>query len=150
MNMSETSRPLPRIDEDSQLYWVSAHDHALKLQQCDNCGQYRFYPSHACHFCQSLSFHWQPVSGRGEVYTYSVLLRARGNPFEDLLPLIVVLVKLEEGPVMMSNLFNCEPEAVRIGMPVTLSYEDVNGEVTLPIFVPSGESAGEASQPSAT
>lgn len=134
--MANHSRPLPRIDEDSREYWASAHAHALKLQRCDNCHSFRFYPSHACHHCGSLKYTWEPIGGFGEIYTYSVLKRARGNPFEDLLPLILVLVKLDEGPVMMANLFNCDESEVSIGMKVQVSYEDVNDEITLPVFVP--------------
>jgi uncharacterized OB-fold protein len=130
-------RPLPRIDKDSEQYWRSAHDHALELQRCSSCGQFRFYPSHACHNCRSMEFEWVPVRGRGEIYTYSVLKRARGNPFEDLLPLVLVLVTLEEGPTMMGNLFECPEDKIRFGMPVKLSYEDVNDEITLPVFVPA-------------
>jgi uncharacterized OB-fold protein len=135
--MANTSRPLPRIDKDSEEYWASAHDHALKLQRCRNCARFRFYPSHACHHCASTEFDWALISGRGEVYTFSILRRARGNVFEDILPLVLVLVKLEEGPAMMANLFDCTEEQVRIGMPVRLSYEDVNDEITLPVFVPA-------------
>jgi uncharacterized protein len=144
MTMSNPSRPLPLIDKDSEEYWKSAHEHALKLQQCSRCGWVRFYPSHACTNCASLEFEWKPISGRGEIYTYSVLLRARGNPFEDLLPLILVLVKLEEGPAMMANLFECEQDDVSIGMPVEISYEDVNDEITLPIFVPAAHHDGDS------
>ena len=135
--MANTSRPLPRIDKDSEEYWASARAHALKLQRCRNCQRFRFYPSHACHHCASLDFDWEPISGRGEVYTYSILRRARGNPFEDLLPLVLVLVTLEEGPAMMANLTECAEQDVRIGMPVRISYEDVNEEISLPVFVPA-------------
>lgn len=130
-------RPLPRIDADSEKYWESAREHSLKLQRCNSCGAFRFYPSHACHKCRSLEFEWEPVSGRGEVYTYSVLKRARGNSFEDMLPLVLVLVTLEEGPTMMGNLFECPEDKIRFGMPVKLSYEDVNEQIALPVFVPA-------------
>ncbi len=130
-------RPLPRIDKDSEKYWESAREHALKLQRCSACGAFRFYPSHACHRCRSTDFAWVAVSGRGEIHTYSVLKRARGNPFEDLLPLVLVLVTLEEGPTMMGNLFECPEDEIRFGMPVRLAYEDVNDEITLPVFVPA-------------
>lgn len=130
-------RPLPRIDKDSERYWASAHDHDLQLQRCTVCGRFRFYPSRACHYCQSLEFEWAEVSGRGEVYTYSILKRARGNPFEELLPLTLVLVKLEEGPTMMSNLIDCPGEDVRIGLPVEVAYEDLDDEISLPVFRPA-------------
>ncbi len=138
---TSNSRPLPRIDKDSEPYWASAHDHDLQLQRCTNCGHFRFYPSRACHYCQSLEFEWDEVSGKGEIYSFSILKRARGNPFEDLLPLTVVLVKLAEGPVMMSNLIDCPEDQVKIGLPVEIAYEDVDAEITLPVFRPAAEVA---------
>ena len=131
------SRPLPRINRDSAPYWRSAKEHDLELQRCSSCERFRFYPSLSCTFCQSLEAEWVPISGRAEVYTYSVVHRAPGAPFADLLPLIVAMVELEEGPAMMTNLVDVDPAEVRIGMPVELAYEDVDDEVTLPVFRPS-------------
>lgn len=130
-------RPLPHVNKDSEPYWRSAKEHALKLQRCNDCGRFRFYPSRACTWCHSLEFDWAPVSGKGEVFTYSVVARGPGSPFEDLLPLVVAMVVLEEGPAMMSNIVGCPEAEVRIGMPVQLSYQDVNEQVTLPVFVPA-------------
>jgi uncharacterized OB-fold protein len=129
-------RPVPRINRDSAPYWQSAKEHALKLQRCASCERFRFYPSLSCHFCGSLDFDWVPISGRGEIYTHSVVYRGPGAPFADLLPLVVAMVTLEEGPAMMSNVVGVEPEAVHIGMKVQLAYEDVDDEITLPVFEP--------------
>jgi uncharacterized OB-fold protein len=130
-------RPLPRINRDSAPYWESAKEHSLKLQRCTQCERFRFYPSLACHFCSSLEFEWLPISGRGELYTYSIVHRGPGAPFADLLPLVVAMVTLEEGPVLMSNVVGVEPEQVRIGMPLKIAYEDVSDEITLPVFEPA-------------
>lgn len=127
-------RPLPRINRDSAAYWQSAKEHNLKLQRCAKCERLRFYPSLSCHYCGSLDFDWTPISGRGEVYTYSVVHRAPGAPFADLIPLIVAMITLEEGPTMMANLIDIEQAAVKIGMPVELAYEDVTDDITLPVF----------------
>ena len=130
-------RALPRINRDSAPYWQSAKEHNLKLQRCAQCERFRFYPSLSCHFCRSLVFEWLPISGRGEVYTYSVVYRGPGAPFADLLPLVVAMITLEEGPTMMSNVVGIAPEDVRIGMPVRIAYEDVNDDITLPVFEPA-------------
>jgi uncharacterized OB-fold protein len=130
-------RPLPRINRDSAPYWKSSKEHNLKLQRCSRCERFRFYPSLSCHFCSSLEFEWLPISGRGEVHTYSVVYRGPGAPFADLLPLVVAMVTLEEGPTMMSNIVGTDPEDVRIGMPVQIAYEDVNDQITLPVFEPA-------------
>lgn len=130
-------RPLPTINRDSDPYWASAREHALKLQRCQRCHKFRFYPSLSCHFCGSLDFDWAPISGRGEVYTFTVVHRGPGSPFADLLPLVVAMVTLEEGPTMMTNIVGCPIEDVAIGMPVEISYEDINDRITLPVFTPA-------------
>ena len=130
-------RPLPHINRDSAPYWRAARAHRLELQRCGECRRFRFYPSRACHFCGSLAFEWEPLSGRGEVYTYTIVHRGPGSPFEELLPLVVAMVTLEEGPTMMSNIVGCPHDQVRIGMPVQVAFEDVNDEVALPVFVPA-------------
>ncbi len=97
--MPNVTRYLPTIDADSRPYWDSAKQHAAKMQRCDNCGKFRFYPSPACHFCGNLEFTWTPISGKGEIYSFTILERAQGNSFSDLVPIAIVMVTLDEGPV---------------------------------------------------
>lgn len=132
--MSMQNRPLPTVTQDSAEFWASARERALKLQRCDRCGEFRYYPSPICHFCSSDAFTWTPVSGSGTIYSYTVLERAKGNPFEDDVPITIVLVTLAEGPVIMSNLLDADPAAIAIGQPVTLDYADIDNEITLPVF----------------
>jgi uncharacterized protein len=138
MTMGDTAswRPLPRITLDSEEFWKSTREHAMRLQKCDKCGEFRYYPSEACHNCGSLEYQWLPVSGKGEIHTFTVLHRARGNPFENETPIAIILVTLDEGPTMMSNLIDYEDADLAIGQRVEVDYEDVNDEVTLPVFRP--------------
>ena len=133
-------RPLPRVNRDSAKYWESARAHELQLQRCDNCSKLRFYPSLSCRYCGSLDFEWTPISGKGEVYTYSIVYRAPGASYSDLLPLVVAMITLDEGPSMMSNVIGVDPSEVKIGMRVRLAYEDVNEAWTLPVFELDDES----------
>jgi uncharacterized OB-fold protein len=128
------NRPLPTVTSDSAEFWSSARERAVRLQRCERCGEYRYYPSPICHFCSSDEFTWQPISGAGTIYSYTVLERAKGNPFEGDVPITIVLVELAEGPVMMSNLIDGDPADLAIGARVTIDYADVDGEVTLPVF----------------
>jgi uncharacterized protein len=137
--MPNVTRFLPRVDDDSRAYWESAKAHAAKLQKCGNCGQFRFYPSPACHFCGSLAFTWTPISGKGTIYSYSILERAKGNSFADLVPIAIVMVTLDEGPVMLSDLVGYDPDTVYIGQHVEMTYEDITDEITLPMFRPATE-----------
>ena len=135
--MGKITRPLPTITEDHAEFWVATKAHELKLQKCDRCGRFWYYPGPVCHYCSSREFTWTAVSGRGTIYSYSVLERAKGNPFEGDVPITIILVRLEEGPVMMSNLIDYEPGQLRIDAPVTVDYEDVDDQVTLPVFRPA-------------
>lgn len=135
--MSMQNRPLPTVTIESEEFWKSARERALKLQRCDKCQEFRYYPSPICHFCSSDRFTWERVSGNGTIYSYTVLERAKGNPFEGDVPIAIVLVELAEGPVMMSNLIDYDPEQIAIGQAVTLDYADVNDEITLPVFRPA-------------
>ena len=135
--MGTIHRPLPTITEDHAEFWVATKAHELKLQKCDRCGRFWYYPGPVCHYCSSREFTWTAVSGKGTIYSYSVLERAKGNPFEGDVPITIILVRLEEGPVMMSNLIDYEPGQLRIDAPVTVDYEDVDDQVTLPVFRPA-------------
>ncbi len=135
--MGTITRPLPTITEDHAEFWVATKAHELKLQKCDRCSRFWYYPGPVCHYCSSREFTWTAVSGRGTIYSYSVLERAKGNPFEDDVPITIILVRLEEGPVMMSNLVDYEPGQLAIDAPVVVDYEDVDERVTLPVFRPA-------------
>lgn len=134
---STVARPLPTITEDNAEFWRSTREHAMKLQKCDRCGRFWYYPGPVCHYCGSTRFTWTPVSGRGTIYSYSVLESAKGNPFADDVPIALILVRLEEGPVMMSNLVDDVDGVLAVELPVSLVYEDVDDELTLPVFRPA-------------
>jgi uncharacterized OB-fold protein len=134
LNPTLRNRPLPTVIEDSAEFWKSAKERRLKLQRCDECGYWRYYPSPVCHSCGSFAYQWTPISGRGTIWTYTVLHRARGNTFQDDVPLALALVELEEGAIIMSNVVDCQPEDLAIGRPVTIDYGDIDDDVTLPLF----------------
>ncbi|CAN5292848.1 hypothetical protein BH09ACT5_BH09ACT5_17770 [soil metagenome] len=135
--MKHITRPLPTITADNEEFWKSTKAHATKLQRCNVCGNFWYYPGPVCHHCGAQDWTWTAVSGKGTIYSFSVLERAKGNPYENDVPIAIVLVRLEEGPVIMSNLFDYEPADLAIDARVEMTYEDVNDEVTLPVFVPA-------------
>lgn len=136
--MTTITRPLPTITEDSEEFWRSTREHAMRLQKCNQCSAFWYYPGPVCHSCGATDFTWTAVSGAGTIYSYSVLERAKGNPFADDVPIAIILVRLAEGPVMMSNLVDYAPEQLAVDAAVEVAYEDVNDEVTLPVFRPAG------------
>jgi hypothetical protein len=89
-----------------------------------------------CPECHSLDFAWAPMSGRGTVYTYAIVNQPLHPFWSGRTPYNVVLVELEEGVRIVSNLVDCPNDLVRIGMPVTVVWEDVTDEISLPMFKP--------------
>lgn len=118
-------------------FWESVARHAARLQKCSDCGAFRFIPLELCPHCHSEAAEWTPISGRGEVYTYTIVHRAPTPAYQADAPYVIAHVTLEEGPRMISNLIGIAPDQVRIGMPVRMVYEDVAPEVSLFKFEPA-------------
>jgi hypothetical protein len=130
------TRPLPRIDEESRGWWEALARHELYVQRCRGCGTKRFYPRAVCPACLSGATEWVRASGRGTVYSFTVTHQNQAPGFHDAVPYVLALVELAEGVTLMTNVVDCAPEEVRIGMPVEVVFEDVTAEVTLPKFRP--------------
>ena len=97
-------RPLPVPTKVSQPYWDGCREGRLRIQRCSACGTHLFYPVYMCHECTSQKLEWIDASGRGTVYSYSVIYRAPYAGLSDSGPYTVALVELEEGPIMMSQI----------------------------------------------
>jgi uncharacterized OB-fold protein len=86
--------------------------------------------------CLSSEAIWERASGRGTVYTFTVTHQNQAPGFRDELPYVFAIVELAEGVRIVTNVVGCPPDAVRIGMPVEVVFEDVTPEITLPKFRP--------------
>jgi uncharacterized OB-fold protein len=131
------AKPVPTPSKESQPYWDSARDHALRLQKCAGCGAFRFPPSPVCPECWGKSFAWEPISGRGKIYTFCTYRRLYHPGFGDDLPYVLAVIALEDGPRLLSNVIDCRPEDVRCDMPVEVVYRDVTDAISLPLFRPA-------------
>ncbi len=131
--------PLPWPYQDTADYWAAARDHRFIIQRCTACGEHQFYPRGVCSHCLSSDLEWNEASGQGTVYSFSVNHRAPHPGFADKLPFVLAIIELAEGPRMMTNIVECDPESVTIGMAVTVTFDDVTEEVTLPKFRPAQE-----------
>jgi uncharacterized protein len=128
-----TAIPLPDPDEDTAFFWEATAAGRLDILRCDACATFIHYPRPSCRACGSTSLRPATVSGRGTVYSYTVTHTPA--PGYDA-PFAVVLVELEEqaGLRMVSQLVDVEPEDVRIGMAVEVTFRQIEGGVTLPLF----------------
>jgi uncharacterized protein len=127
-------RPRPKIDADGAPFWAATRERRLVIQRCADCGRLRYFPRRHCPVCWSATVDWVPVSGRGTIYTYSVVRRSPSPGFKDLVPYAVALIDLEEGVRVFSRLVDCAVEDVGIGAPVDVRFEALDDEVTLPLF----------------
>ena len=135
--MTQYNKPLPEITLLTEPFWQGTTEHQLRLQRCDDCGTFRFIPKEVCPNCTSVQATWTPVSGAGEVYSYSTVYRGTPQAFQEDVPYIVVMVELSEGPRIISHLIDCAPDQVQIGMPVTVVFEDATPEMSLYKFRPA-------------
>jgi uncharacterized protein len=132
-------RPLPGSDALTAPYWAAANEKRFVLPRCVDCGKHHFYPRARCPHCGSTRIEWAAASGRGTVYTYTVIQRAPSPAFAADVPYVVATIALAEGPHLMSNVTGCAPDAVRIGMPVKVAFRELPGGVMLPVFEPAGD-----------
>jgi uncharacterized OB-fold protein len=131
--------PLPAASAETYPWWQAATQHKLVVQRCGRCGEYRHPPKPICPLCQSPEYGWNEVSGRGTVYTYTVVHQAFVPSLAEKLPYVVAAIELEEldGVRVVSNVVDVEPADVRIGMPVEVAWEDMGPELALPRFRPA-------------
>jgi uncharacterized OB-fold protein len=130
--------PLPVPGEDSRGYWEAAREGRLAIQRCAACRRWFHPPGVICTHCGSEKLAFEPVSGRGQVYSYSVMYDKRVRGFEERVPYVSAWVELEEQPllIVVANVYDLAPEAVRIGLPVEVFFEKITDAVTLPQFRP--------------
>jgi uncharacterized OB-fold protein len=131
--MAEFNRPLPVPDGDTKPYWDAAKEHRLVIQRCQDCQQAIFYPRSICPHCMSDRLAWIEASGKGTIYSYTVVHRAP-LAFADSAPYVVALIDLAEGVRMMTNVVGAPPADVGIGAAVEVVFDDVTPEITLPKF----------------
>jgi hypothetical protein len=128
--------PLPEPHVDYEEFWQGCRDNRLVIQRCDDCGRYRHHPRPLCPKCRSWNAKWTKISGKGEVWSYTIITHPIDLAVEDKTPYNIVEIELleQEGLRMISNLIDCKNEEIYIGMPVIVVFEEISPEITLPRF----------------
>ncbi len=134
--MPETKKALPLITASNKPFWDAARRHELLLYKCPDCGM--FYTQIVDCSCGSSLGDWVESSGRGNVFTFCIYRQAFHPAWQNDIPYNVAYVKLAEGPLLMTNIVDCPNEDIYIGMPGEVVFEDINEEISLPKFRPSG------------
>ena len=135
--MTEYKKPLPEITAESRPFWEGCRSHRLLIQRCRGCGNVQHYPRAVCATCWSEELTWQKSPGRGSVYTFTVVHRTEARGFREEVPYVIAYVELEEGVQLLTNLVGSDPARLSIGMPVEVTFEDVDDQITIPRFKPT-------------
>jgi uncharacterized OB-fold protein len=117
----------PRRTIETAAFWDGCAAGRLVLPRCDACNELIWYPRGFCPFCASTSVTQTELSGRGTIYSFTIMRRGNG-PFSDHAPYVIAYVTLDEGPVVMSNLIGADPTEVFVGQHVTAAFESVGDD----------------------
>lgn len=129
------ARPHPARSSDTAFFWEGAERGELLIQRCTGCQALRHPPGPGCPACGCLDWDTVASSGRGAVHTFAVHHHPPIPGFD--YPLPIVLVELEEGTRLVSNLVDVAPDDIEIGMAVEVCFESFDGDLTLPQFRPA-------------
>lgn len=134
MTSTTRSYPDPAINMETERYWAAARDGVLLLKKCTACGETHFYPRAICPHCLSGNTEWFTASGKGRIYTYSVMRRVSA-------PYAIAYVTLDEGVTMMTNIVDCDFDQLSIGQEVEVTFRKTEGGEALPVFRPCARPA---------
>ncbi len=129
-------KPTPVPDERSEPFFAGARDHRLMLQHCRTCSSWSFPVRERCPSCFSPTLEWQPASGRGTLYTFTIFHQSMHPGFAAHVPYNVAQIDLDEGVRMTSNIVGVGNAELRIGMRLEAVFEEAGGGVFIPKFRP--------------
>ena len=120
----------PTPNAETEAFWTAAGEGRFMLKTCKDCGRAHWYPRAICPFCCSEATEWTPASGNGTIYSYSVMRRVPE-------PYAIAYVTLAEGPTILSNVVDCDLDAIAIGQAVTVVFRPSDGGPPVPMFKPA-------------
>lgn len=130
-------RPAPIVTDDSAVFWDAVNGRRLVAQRCADCMTLRHPPRPMCGHCQSLAVEVVELSGRGSLYSYSILHHPQNPAFD--YPVLAALVNLDEGVRLVSNLVDVAAADIRIGMRLEVDFVPTAGDQLVPVFRPEVE-----------
>jgi uncharacterized OB-fold protein len=120
----------PVVNSETKAFFDAARQGRFMIPVCTACGKAHWYPRAICPFCSSDNVEWREASGKGAIYTFSVMRRVKE-------PYVIAHVTLAEGPTMLTNIVDCDFDTVRIGQPVTVKFEETEDGPPVPMFKPA-------------
>ena len=131
---AQIAKPLPNLDGFSKDFYGFCRRGELRFQRCRGCGAWRHVPREMCAECGCFEWEWAKSSGRGSIFTWTVITRALHPAFSDDVPFAPAVIELDEGVRLLSQVVDCPPGELEVGMPVEVTFDDAAPEVALPRF----------------
>jgi uncharacterized protein len=122
--------PAPIVTVESAPFWNAARQGRFVVPTCAACGKAHWYPRAICPFCGAENIEWRAASGQGTIYSFSVMRRAKE-------PYAIAYVTLAEGPTMLTNIVDCDFDALHIGQSVRVAFGETENGPPVPLFRPS-------------
>jgi uncharacterized OB-fold protein len=124
--------PSPEPNAETLPYWTAANEGRLLLKRCLGTGKTFYPPRTISPFTGLAETDWIEASGAGTVYSFSTLVRQS-------IPQCIAYIRLEEGPIILSNLIDCDPDSVYIGQPVRVTFVASASGQQIPMFTPNAK-----------
>jgi len=137
METQDYLKPTPDPTPDTAPFWDGLKEGRLLLQCCSECGKVRHYPRPVCPECYSMEHRWQEARGTGKVHSWTVAHHAFHPGFKPELPYTLVTVDLDEGVRMQAQFHGAGETALKVGLPVRITYEAATKDLVLPVFAPA-------------
>jgi uncharacterized OB-fold protein len=133
---SKVTRPIPVPNEWTKPFWEAAKKEMLALQRCQSCGHFQHPPYATCLNCMGVDLKFEPVSGKGTIYAYTIMYHTGDKRFASAVPYASIIVELDaaRGALMAGNLMHAPYTEAKVGRRVEVIFQPLNDEITLPQF----------------
>ena len=128
MEIKQRKIPFSAGNPENLTFWNAAAEGKFIIRKCNSCGRAHWYPRAICPFCFSDKTDWVTATGKGKIYSFSVMRRAPE-------PYAIAYVTLEEGPTMLTNIVDCDFDTLKIGLAVKLVFKSSEGSFPVPMFI---------------
>jgi uncharacterized protein len=112
----------PSRGRETGTFWDALNDGRLTLPRCDHCEHVIWYPRLFCPMCHMTGVSWFDASGQGAIYSFTIVRQAFG-PWKEVVPYVIAYVELDEGPRVLTNVVECDPETIAVGDRVHIVYD---------------------------
>jgi uncharacterized OB-fold protein len=126
----------PPVTAESARFWQEAASRRLAMPYCDRCARWIWFPAARCDRCGGTPA-WTAMAGTGRLLSYAIERRATMPRWQERVPYVIGLVRLDEGVTLLTNIVDCAPEQLAIGVPVRVGFEPTTDPgLFVPVFTP--------------